>query len=63
MEFIGVALVLATIAPPKQAEAIVRIHAVARVSEDEWKADQRRTEKLIRDEQGRELLLRLIEFE
>lgn len=61
--FTGIALALATISPSRQAEVNVRIHAVARVSEEKWNADPRRTEKLIRDEQGHELLLRLIEFE
>lgn len=56
-------LALATISPWKQVEASVQIYSAARVSENEWTADHRRTEKLIRDEQGRELLLRLIEFE
>lgn len=61
--FTGIAIVLASVSPLRQAEASVRIHAVAKISEADWAANPRRTEKLVRDEQGRELLLRLIEFE
>ena len=59
----GVLLALATLSPSGQADASVRILSAARATEADWTADTRRTEKLIRDEQGRALLLRLIEYE
>ena len=61
--FTAIVSAMVTMSPLREARASVRIHAAAKASEAEWTADPRRTEKLIRDEQGRELLLRLIEFE
>ena len=61
--FTAVVSAMIAISPHREARASVRIHAAAKASEAEWTAAARRTEKLIRDEQGREILLRLIEFE
>jgi len=57
------ALMAAVVAPSKQSHVTVRIYTAVNISAQEWKATQRRTEKIIHDDQGRKFALRLIEFE
>ena len=51
--------------PPAAATATVRIERPVSVSGEEWALlpQATRSERIIRDEQGRELLLRLIEMQ
>jgi hypothetical protein len=49
--------------PPKPATVSVRVLKATRVSEEIWKAEPRRVERVVRDQDGREVRLRLIEFE
>ena len=50
-----------TIAQP--ARATGRIYNGARVTEKEWRSDGRRAERVVSDEQGRKIRVRVIEFE
>lgn len=45
------------------ARATVRILKSVRISEQEWRSQERRTERVITDEHGRKRRLRLVEFE
>jgi hypothetical protein len=60
------AIVAAAPQPPhtsEQARVSIRILRHARISSAEWQSAQRRSERKIRDAQGREFLLRTIDFE
>lgn len=50
-------------APRVQAPTTIRILSSARASEAQWKLSKRRRDRLIRDEQGRQVRLRTIDFE
>lgn len=60
-------LILAAAAQPTerrvQAQATVRILTSATVTEAQWKLAKRRTDRRIRDELGRVVRLRTIDFE
>lgn len=49
--------------PQSQPQATVRIVKPGTVSEAQWKLAKRRRDRIIHDEQGRELRLRTIDFE
>lgn len=49
--------------PQRQARAAVRIERAAKASQADWSKSERRSERLILDELGRPLRLRLIELE
>lgn len=46
-----------------QARVTMRVLQAAKVTEDEWKAARRQTDRIIHDELGREVRLRTIDFE
>jgi hypothetical protein len=60
---IAQALSSATAPPPSQARAMVRIERAVTVSEADWSKAERRSERLVVDERGQLLQLRLVEFE
>jgi hypothetical protein len=51
------------VSAPGQARATVRIIKPFKVNEDQWKAAKRRSDRVVRDESGRLLQLRTIDFE
>ena len=61
--FFAVAAAVATVPAAPKARATLRVMKPAAVSEQLWRAREGRKERIIMDEQGRQLRLRLIEYE
>lgn len=59
----AVAAAVATVPAAQKARAILRVMKPAAVSEQLWRDREARVERIIIDEQGRQLRLRLIEYE
>jgi hypothetical protein len=51
------------VSPPGQARAMVRIIRPFRINEEHWKAAKRRSDRVVRNESGRLMPLRTIDFE